>query len=563
MAHQELFPARSGSSLSMLGVVAPERLILAGWIVSRLGLSFLRSVEVGPFLFLPGFLLSVAGCLLLALDAVRGLFRYTLALVISGISLDSLAFWLIRPGSGSDHATLGPWGSKVWLTSFVLLAFGLTLSFFSRRLGTLVARRSRRIPGLPDVAALVSCMVVTVTAFRVSQHLTRHLPNEERSLYILGTEIHHAYQGVLLVALFQILLAARCIPVNRFSLSILGVAAGFVLDQVTYVTLIQCTDEAYGSSISLFGALAAVAVFSALMFFFHSRHYANFGAEEGARVLTHRLRGFGEFEHSPLCFVNAMRNGARYVEVDTRADGDGNIWIYHDGSLGSEIATRGTFRELSSSKLRESRFVDGQPLFRLSEALQTFSERPREDQILCLDIKDVGFESAHLQAVRDAGLEDKVVFISWAPQVLLRLHQLGTKAPLVLSYLDLTRLGVMGKGISRLVCRRIFRIGVLVGLGRDRVTDPLEEHAWGFQHGVISCGLPDEVERMLADQAGGICVPRWLLCEELVRRCRERRLQIWTFSVLGRGDLRRTMRRYDVDVIFCDDAPALLGFRQE
>ena len=91
--------------------------------------------------------------------------------------------------------------------------------------------------------------------YRISNELLRGIPNEDRSLFVAGVEIHHYHQG-LLVWILALTLASNT-TLSRWTGTWLltGVGAGMVLDQATYAFIANCSDEAYFGLLSYSGAI--------------------------------------------------------------------------------------------------------------------------------------------------------------------------------------------------------------------------------------------------------------------------------------------------------------------
>lgn len=279
------------------------------------------------------------------------------------------------------------------------------------------------------------------------------------------------------------------------------------------------------------------------------------------KLLSHRLRGFGAYEHSPSALVEACKSGVAYLEVDTRVSSDGVIFIYHDPKLGDDVGRSGSIATMHSVQLRKVTFVDGQPLMDLEQLLGTFSKCGHAGAMLCLDIKDLGFEQAHLDAVRRFGLESRVVFVSWIPQVLRQLAAMGARCPLILSHLNVTALGTMGRVAERTTRQAMLRAGHFVLLGRDRTADGLGGLTHGFQHALVCCELPLDLRTVLSDSGGGVAIPIQLVSNGLRTYCVSQKLKLWVFSVRTVAGFAKYAGMPGVDVVFSDNAKCVLQSR--
>lgn len=277
-----------------------------------------------------------------------------------------------------------------------------------------------------------------------------------------------------------------------------------------------------------------------------------------AKLLSHRLRGFAEREQSRAAFERMGDHAVPYIEVDTRVSLDGTIFVHHDPSY---VAPDGRRRRVADTRASEIAGAPGSVagLVTLTEALEYFARLATGGQKLCIDIKDIGYEQAHLDAVRAHGLEARTIFVSWAPQALLRLADIGARSPLVLSCWHVRRLGAVGRLIAGALRGAVMRLGHVVVLGTDRVVAPLPGLEQGYQHGLIAASLPDPLSGLLSRSMGGICVHRTMLCRALVDACRTQGLQLWVFSARTPSEFRRLACFPGVAVVFSEDAPKILA----
>jgi glycerophosphoryl diester phosphodiesterase len=273
------------------------------------------------------------------------------------------------------------------------------------------------------------------------------------------------------------------------------------------------------------------------------------------KMLSHRLRGFGRFENSGAGLRAACASDVRWLELDTRVSIDGEVFVYHNASIRMPGSRALPFSTTPGSVLSTISYPDGQPLLSLKAATEKFARLSGPTQKLCIDIKDAGFESVHLKLVQDAGIENRVVFISWIPQTILRLHDLGTTAPLILSYVSALDLGVVGKWVVRWLAHRRYQLGHFAVIGAETAAEHLGNLAHGFQHAMLCQHLPPPILSALHANRGGVCVHRSFVGPRLSQYCREMGLQLWTFSVRTSSEYIRYASRPDIDVVFCDDAP--------
>ena len=276
------------------------------------------------------------------------------------------------------------------------------------------------------------------------------------------------------------------------------------------------------------------------------------------KLLSHRLRGFSTFEHTPSALDRACASAVPYLEVDTRVSNDGHIYLYHDARTGRDVNQACVFAQSSATEIDHLRFINDEPLLTLREALQRFQHRTLPNQILCLDVKDYGFEEKHLQLVRQAGLDDHVYFISWIPQTLLRLHELGVETPLFLSHWNLTAWGGRGRLLTALLRDKMFTLGSYVIQGTNRAATDLGVWRHGYNHTLVCQQLPEALLAIIASSEGGLCVHRSLYDEALATYCLQHGLKLWLYAVNTPHQYAHDAALPAVDVVFSDDAPGML-----
>lgn len=280
------------------------------------------------------------------------------------------------------------------------------------------------------------------------------------------------------------------------------------------------------------------------------------------KLVSHRLRGFGRYENSRASLERACASSVPYLEIDTRVAADGSIFVYHNPRVSAPLSVRGHLARMPGRDLRRARYPTGESMLELEDAIEIFSRRSHRSQRLCIDMKDFGFERSHLEIVARYGIADRVCWISWVPRSLHRLRALGAPGALILAHCNLTRLTSFGRWIEAACAHRAIQLSHLVLFGAAREHSLLRARAHGFQHGLLASRLPAALEQSLAATGGGICINRLLLNEQLLRYCRAAGLQLWVFRTKSAAEYRRYAALDDVNLVFCDDAPAVLSFSQ-
>jgi hypothetical protein len=105
-------------------------------------------------------------------------------------------------------------------------------------------------------------MLGTVFCLRLYLHLVR-----VQHVYPGGYLVHHLFVGVLIEipAAFILAFGARSRVVAFLALGALGIGAGMVLDEVTYLVATRASDRDYVSPVSLGGSVALVSVAAILL----------------------------------------------------------------------------------------------------------------------------------------------------------------------------------------------------------------------------------------------------------------------------------------------------------
>jgi glycerophosphoryl diester phosphodiesterase len=280
-------------------------------------------------------------------------------------------------------------------------------------------------------------------------------------------------------------------------------------------------------------------------------------AVDCSKLVSHRLRGFGPEENCRSALRRACASTAPCLEIDTRVAADGRIFVYHNPRGRRDLTGRPHIAQVNGARVGAARYLSGETVLELDEALQIFQGRRHHRQQLCLDMKDVGFEAEHVALVDRYGLLGRTCWMSWVPSSVERLHQLGVTGPLVLAHWNLTRLSTVGHWLHAALSQVDLRMRDLVIRGVD-CAPAVPDNAHGFQHSLVCTRLPAGLERLLARSGGGVCVHRSLVNDRLARYCRDAGLQLWIFRVATAAGYALYAANEGVTRVCCDDAPAVL-----
>lgn len=269
------------------------------------------------------------------------------------------------------------------------------------------------------------------------------------------------------------------------------------------------------------------------------------------KLLSHRARGYGAPEGSQEALELACQSAVPYIELDTRIGLDCKLYVHHDPLARAN-------KPDSRGQIRPFRYRP-RDLLSLKDAIKVFARLSFPHQRLCLDVKDIGFENEHIKEILEAGIEHRVVFISWNPKTLFTISQINAIFPLILSWLPLQRLGLFGSTISQLIYTRKLSFKHFVICGTENPIKSLANFNLGYQHALIGKTLPQNLTELLANSGGGICIPTTLYCACLGTHAKASKLQLWVYSVQAHTDFIKFASMKTVDVVFSDCAARSLA----
>ena len=259
------------------------------------------------------------------------------------------------------------------------------------------------------------------------------------------------------------------------------------------------------------------------------------------QLISHRFRGFAPHENTLAGFEAALDFGVKILEFDIRVAKCGTPIIYHD-----EYALDKTERKHHLADLFSSSF----------EALGgTFSHMPTADELfakaashhnnsaqLLIDIKDLGFEIEIDALVHIYGLQDRVTYVSWIPEVLYRLHEISPNIPKCLSHWcqspsqSVRALHYISQSDDGLIPRN--PVPFLHG----------QRRGW-----FVQSGLKGEMLDLLKASRGSVCVPQNMLSRELTDYYHTNDIAVSAFSFTDWPAIHAHQEQFGTDLFFIDD----------
>jgi glycerophosphoryl diester phosphodiesterase len=142
----------------------------------------------------------------------------------------------------------------------------------------------------------------------------------------------------------------------------------------------------------------------------------------------HRGAKTYETENTIESFGKAFELGANAVEFDVRASGDGEMVISHDDNLKKVFGKEARINETPLKDLKE---LTGNRIATLEEALRFIDGKAEK---ILIELKEVGYESKVLDAIKKEKLGDRSIIISFHTTALAQIRSLDEKIETGLIY---------------------------------------------------------------------------------------------------------------------------------
>jgi hypothetical protein len=292
-----------------------------------------------------------------------------------------------------------------------------------------------------------------------------------------------------------------------------------------------------------------------------------------ARLLSHRLRGFDEWESTRLGLERGLSAGAHHVEFDVRATRDNHLVAHHDPFF---EAGDGTWHYIDEWDLATLRAQHLSQLATLEEMCGCFAAFRSPNALLHVDVKVGGHEAVIRDTIARFGLLPHTVLVSWLPSVLLRFNALSPQTRLCFSHLPMARmpgLYAAAKALSPVIERAAPALsrglrGIAPRLSKETLLACLHFHDNGdpaigheddeetrCNHGHVVPGLlTGTMLDLLRRTDGMVCVPVRFATAALRRGYRSRGIQFAVYSVNDVPSLERVMAGIDPDIVYVDNA---------
>jgi len=269
------------------------------------------------------------------------------------------------------------------------------------------------------------------------------------------------------------------------------------------------------------------------------------------KLLSHRLKGYSKYENSIFALRNILEDKVNYLEIDIRLSKDKKLFVCHDPFI-IKNDKKVYIHESNSDELLVEFTKEILPT--LDYFLKIFKKNYNNYSKLCLDIKDYNCEESILSLVEKYDLNDEVVYITWMPETILKLYQLGVDKDIYFSYFPLnTKMfsGIISFLISYLSVKAPPFYHITGNKFRIKTSS---KYLYGYQRVVMTTKIPSDVINILQITKGGVCVEKKLIDDSLLKRLKDLNLQTWIFGLNVNDDYFELEKNPNIDVIFSENA---------
>jgi len=212
------------------------------------------------------------------------------------------------------------------------------------------------------------------------------------------------------------------------------------------------------------------------------------------RVL--RIGHRGAAGHAPENTVAAIRKGIAlgvdFVEIDVRRTADGVLVVLHDETVNRTTNGKGRVDRLSLQEVKKFNAGNAEHIPKLEEVLKVAAGKVG----LMLELKVKGVAQQTVEAVREAGFRDPVIYASFLHDELKHIRTADPGASLL----------VLFGGLSRASVAHAVKYGPYVGLRHDKATRPLVDsfHRVDLRVFVYTADVPSDIQHALSLDVDGV-----------------------------------------------------------
>ena len=254
-------------------------------------------------------------------------------------------------------------------------------------------------------------------------------------------------------------------------------------------------------------------------------------------LVSHRFRGFAEYENTLEGFKAALDYGVQNLEFDIRVSKCGTPMIYHDEHALDKNGKTHHLCNVMASDFKEL----GGTFARISTAEELFEiagKHKDQSSKLLIDIKDAGFETEIHALVMLNKLGDRAVYVSWVPESIYAMYDLHPEADFCLSH------WCKSPDAGTRKIHRVFKAksGQVPRAQRNLVHG--ERSGW-----FIDSPLRGEMR----DIVTSVCVPQAMVSKELVDNYQADGIEVTTFSYIDWDHIKSHEDQFKLDKYFIDN----------
>lgn len=254
-------------------------------------------------------------------------------------------------------------------------------------------------------------------------------------------------------------------------------------------------------------------------------------------LISHRFRGFAPYENTLDGLRAALDFGVLNLEFDIRVTRCGTPMIYHDEYAPDKDGALHHLCDVMASEFGSlggtfARIPTAEELFEIA------ANHPNQKARLLVDVKDAGFETEIHALVMIHGLAERVVYVSWLPEVLYAIHDLAPDADLCFSH------WCQEPNALIRAHHRVFNAKM------GHIQRPRRKFAHGERSGWFVDG---PLRGDLRGLVSSVCVPQDMVSRALVDDYHRDGIEVSTFSYVDWEHIKRHEERFNIDLYFIDN----------
>ena len=146
--------------------------------------------------------------------------------------------------------------------------------------------------------------------------------------------------------------------------------------------------------------------------------------------IGHRGARAYEPENTLRSFRKAIELGVDAVELDVRKTKDGKVVVIHDAKVDKTTNGKGSVGELTLDEIKQLVTEKDEKVPTLEEALDFLDRKVK----ILIELKESGFEEEVLRQIRERGLENNVVIVSFIEEALRKVREMDKEVETGLIY---------------------------------------------------------------------------------------------------------------------------------